>query len=33
MLNYVRNDIDNTGPVGFRDTDPEYVMVRAQADF
>lgn len=33
MLNYVRNDIDSTGPVGFRDTDPEYVMVRAQADF
>jgi phosphate-selective porin OprO/OprP len=33
MLNYVRNDIDNTGPVAFRDTDPEYVMVRAQADF
>lgn len=33
MLNYVRNDIDNTGPVAFRDTDPEYVMLRAQADF
>lgn len=33
MLNYVRNDVDATGPVGFRETDPEYVMLRAQADF
>ncbi len=33
MLNYVRNDLDATGPVAFRETDPEYVMLRAQADF
>lgn len=33
MLNYVRNDLDSTGPVAFRNTDPEYVMVRVQADF
>jgi phosphate-selective porin OprO/OprP len=33
MLNYVRNDLDDTGPIAFRDTDPEYLMVRAQADF
>jgi phosphate-selective porin OprO/OprP len=33
MLNYVRNDLDATGPVAFRNTDPEYLMVRAQADF
>ena len=33
MLNYVRNDLDATGPVAFRETDPEYLMVRAQADF
>lgn len=33
MLNYVRNDLDATGPVAFRETDPEYVMIRAQADF
>lgn len=33
MFNYVRNDLDSTGPVAFRNTDPEYVMIRAQADF
>jgi phosphate-selective porin OprO/OprP len=33
MLNYVRNDLDATGPAAFRETDPEYVMIRAQADF
>jgi len=33
MLNYVRNDLDATGPVAFRETDPEYVMMRVQADF
>lgn len=33
MLNYVRNDLDTTGPAAFRDTDPEYLMIRAQADF
>jgi len=33
MLNYVRNDVDSTGPVTFRNTDPEYLMIRAQADF
>ena len=33
MLNYVRNDLDATGPVAFRETDPEYVIMRMQADF
>jgi phosphate-selective porin OprO and OprP len=33
MLNYVLNDIDATGPIAFRDTDPQYLMLRVQTDF
>jgi phosphate-selective porin OprO/OprP len=33
MLNYVLNDLDSTGPVTFRDTDPLYLMLRMQTDF
>lgn len=33
MLNYVMNDLDNTGPAAFRDADPQYLMLRMQTDF
>lgn len=33
MFNYVLNDLDSTGPAAYRNTDPEYLMVRMQADF